>query len=72
MLYFWDEEKFNKFNEEMKIIEKWNKRLQLNWLRKQRDGVIGYLQEKINKLKTTKPISYKQIKTPKTCRKRIN
>ena len=62
MLYFWDEEKFNKFNEEMKIIEKWNKRLQLNWLRKQRDGIIGYLQEKINKLNITKPILSKQIK----------
>ena len=64
MLYFRDEEKFNKFNEEMKIIEKWNKRLQLNWLRKQRDGIIGYLQEKINKLNITKtkPILSKQIK----------
>ena len=50
----WNKEYFIKQNEELKIIEKWSKKLQLNWLRKQRDGVIGYVEEKINEIKHDK------------------
>ena len=50
-MFAWNKEYFIKKNEELKIIEKWTKKLQLNWLRKQRDGVIGYVEEKINEIK---------------------
>ena len=50
-MFPWDEEYSIKKNEKLKIIEKWTKKLQLNCLRKQRDGVIGYVEEKINEIK---------------------
>ena len=38
---------------ENSIIEKWTKKTSVGWLRKQRDGLIGYLEEKIKKVKNT-------------------
>ena len=38
---------------ENSVIENWTKKTSVGWLRKQRDGVIGYLEERIKKLKNT-------------------
>ena len=41
---------------ENSVIENWTKKTSVGWLRKQRDGVIGYLEERIKKLKNTTEI----------------
>ena len=38
---------------ENSVIENWTKKTSVGWLRKQRDGVIGHLEERIKKLKNT-------------------
>ena len=55
-------EYLNKHEEEMKIIEKWSKILQLNWLRKQRTSLIRVVVEEINKIKHDEYPSSKFIK----------
>ena len=57
-MFAWNKEYFIKKNEELKIIEKWTRIKQLNWLRKQRDGVISYVEEKINEIKYNKHLSF--------------
>ena len=37
----------------LSVIENWTKKTSVGWLRKQRDGVIGYLEERIKELKDT-------------------
>ena len=47
-----------KYIEKMKIIEEWTKRTSVGWLRKQRDGIIGYLEEQINQIKCNEQFCY--------------